>query len=198
MTTEQSQHAREQLQAHAGDDRFQHELQEMEGTDDLRRIDDDVEAAATLLEWHAPEHVHQPKSVWWMTGFVLLGAVFVGLLVWMGNYMGALTILLIAGTLYIIAKREPRVVRYRIMVDGVAIGETLYHFRDLDLFNIVYEPGETKVVLIRSKRKLTPLITMEVGDADPVAIRDVLMEFVQEDQDLQEPIVDIFARRLGV
>jgi hypothetical protein len=61
----------------------------------------------------------------------------------------------------------------------------------------VYEPDETRTVIVRSQRRFTPLLHMEIGDADPVAIRDVLIEFLPEDQNLQEPLVDIIARRAG-
>ena len=87
--------------------------------------------------------------------------------------------------------------RYRILVDGVAMNNLLYHFRDLLAFNIVYEPGEVKTVILRSKRTFAPFIHMEIGDADPVAIRDILLEFLPEDQEMQEPLIDIVARRLG-
>lgn len=182
---------------HQHDERFQHELQEMQETDDLRKIDDDVEDVATLYEWHAVEHNHQPKSAKW---FAVLAAgitvVSLGLLL-LGNFIGAITIALLGGFTYYVAQRDPAVVRYRIMTEGIAFNNLLYHYRDLDAFNIVYEPGHTKTVIIKSNRPFSPLLHMEIGDADPVAIRDLLIEFVQEDQNMLEPITDIWARRLG-
>ena len=83
------------------------------------------------------------------------------------------------------------------MLDGVAIGTMLYHFRDLAAFNIVYEPDETRTVIVRSRRRLTPLLHLEIGETDPVTIRDVLIEFLPEDRTLQEPLVDVLARRIG-
>jgi len=185
------------LKRHTHDSRFQHELKEMQETRDLREVDDDVEDVATLFEWHALEHNHLPKSQRW---FVVLAASITALVVFfivMSNFIGAITTALVGGLMYYVAQQKPEVVRYRIMVDGVAINNTLYHYRDLDAFNIIYEPGETKTVILRSKRKLSPYIHMEIGEADPVAIRDVLLEFAREDLDLDEPFVDVLARRLG-
>ena len=185
------------LSEHREDKRFQHELKEMQETQDLDEIDDDVEDVATIYEWHAEEHNHQPKSSTWfiaLAAFITLTVVF---FIFIGNVIGAITIALVGGLVYFIAQKEPSMARYRIMVDGVAINNTLYHFKDLDAFNIVYEPDETKTVILRSKRTFSPLLHMEIGEADPVEIRDVLLEFVQEDQELEEPIVDIIARRLG-
>lgn len=179
------------------DERVQHELKEMQETRDLREIDDDVEELATLYEWQALEHVHQPKSSRWFLVAAVASALLIGWFIITFNLIAALTTALVGGLVYYFAQREPDMQRCRLMVDGVAINNTLYHYKELASFNIVYEPGQTKVVLLRSKRRFAPLITMEIGDADPVLIRDVLIEFVSEDQDLEEPLTDILARRVG-
>lgn len=194
---QQIEQTKQRLHQHETDQRFQHELREMEETHDLRDVDDDVEDVATLAQWHAVEHNHQPKSPAW---FAVLAAgitvVSVGFLL-TGNIIGAITIALAGGMVYYTAQHEPKVVRYRLMTEGVAFNNTLYHYRDLEAFNIVYQPGVVKTVILRSNRTFAPLLHMEIGDADPLAIRDILLEFVPEDQDLQEPLVDIYARRLG-
>lgn len=181
----------------APETRVQHEQREMRETNDLRQIDDDVEAAATLFEWHAEEHNHQPKSPRWYIVLAAGATVLVGIFLLTANFIGALSTALLGGLMYYVAQKQPDRVRYRLMVDGIALNNTLYHYRELDAFNIVYEPGETKTVIFRGKRRFAPLLHMELGDADPVAIRDILLEFLKEDQELQEPLVDIIARRLG-
>ncbi len=188
---------RNRLINHSHDPRVQHELKEMQETNDLRTIDDDVEDVATLLEWRASEHTHRPKSARWFIVLAIFIAALVGWFLFTFNFIGALTTALVGGLTYWVAQQKPVQVRYRILVDGVAIGTILYHFRDLAAFNIVYEPDETRTVIIRSQRRFSPLLHLEIGETDPVAIRDVLLEFLPEDQNLQEPLVDILARRLG-
>lgn len=190
--------ARARLGQHTGDERWQHELKEMRETHDLDEVDDDVEREATLFEWQAEEHTHRPKSPLWFAALAAGATVAIGLqLFFFANFIGSLTIALIAGLIYYIAQQEPAMMRYRIMVDGVALNNTLYHYEDLDSFNVIYEPGETKTAIFRSQRRFAPFLHMEIGDADPVQIRDILLEFLPEDQTLQEPLVDILARRLG-
>lgn len=176
---------------------MQHELKEMQQTHDLRDIDDDVEDVATLLEWNALEHRDHPKSSRWFVVLAVVTTLLVAILLFFANFIGALTTIFVGGLLYYIAQQKPRTVRYRLMVDGIALNNTLYHYRDLEAFNILYEPGEATLVIIRSKRRLAPLITMEIGAADPLPIRDVLLEYLPEDQELSEPVVDVLARRVG-
>jgi len=83
------------------------------------------------------------------------------------------------------------------MIDGVAVNNTLFHFDDLEAFNVLYEPGETMTVILRSKHRFAPYVHLELGDTDPVEVREVLYELMDEDQELEEPMADIIARRLG-
>lgn len=189
--------AQRRLLQHEDSKRFKQEREEMKETQDLRQVDDDVEAEATILEWHTREHAHQPKSPGWFIVLAVVATVLVGIFAMSLNIIGAVTTALASALIYYIAQQKPAIARYRVMVDGVAINNTLYHFRDLQSFNIIYEPGIVKTVILRSKHALTPLMHMEIGDADPVTIREVLLEFLSEDQEMDEPIVDILARRLG-
>lgn len=192
------QTAEKAVKAGQGDKRWQHEAKEMKTTHDLDEVDDDVEKAATLFEWRAPEHEHRPKSPVWFAVLAAGTTALVGMLLFaFTNIIGAITIAIIGGLMYYVAQQKPRLVRYRIMLDGIAINNFLYHWDDLDAFNVIYEPDETKTVIFRSARRFSPYLHMEVGDADPIAIREILMEYVTEDQNIQEPIADIIARRLG-
>lgn len=196
-TQQKIRRVRYDITKRSGDQRFQHELKEMKETEDLERVDDDVEELATLFEWRALEHSHRPKSARWYAVYAAaITAISVGFLFY-SNIIGAITIGFIGALVYYVVQQEPRIVRYRIMADGIAFDNLLYHYRDLESFNIVYEPGETKTVFLKSKKLFSPLLHMEIGDADPVAIRDMLLEFVREDQEMDEPVLDILARRLG-
>lgn len=189
--------ANQRLKQHRGDERFQHELKEMQETHDLRDVDDDVEDLATLAEWYAPEHDHQDKSPMWFTIVAVGAAVLVAWFLFTFNFIGAITVAFASIVLYRVAQHEPKVMRYRLMTDGIAINNTLYHYRDIAAFNIVYHPGNVKAVFVKSKKHFTPLLHMSIGDADPVAIRDILIEFATEDQNMEEPVIDSVARRLG-
>ena len=192
------QSAQKRLDQKKDDKRWQHELKEMQETHDLDEVDDDVEEATTFYEWHADEHEHRPKSPVWFAVLAAGTTILVSVMLFVfTNIMGAVTLAVVGGLIYYIAQQEPGKMKYRIMMDGIALNTTMYHWEDLGSFNIVYEPDETKTVIFKSTRTFSPYIQMEIGDADPVQIREILMEFVEEDQEIQEPLVDILARRLG-
>ena len=180
------------------DPRVARELNEMRTTNDLRQVDDDVEDIATLFAWEAPEHIHQIRNPQWFAVFAGVIALICIAFVFMGNFIASLTIAMIGGYIFVVAQHKPSLVRYRLLTEGVALGTTLYHYKHIDTFNIVYEPGDVKTVILKSDKRIMPLIHMEIGNADPVAIREILVQFVKEDVHLEEPIIDIWARRLGL
>jgi len=189
---------RRQLEEHEEDARFQREREEMQRGHDLEEVDDDVEDEATLYEWRAVEHNHRPKTGAWYAAFAVGTTLVVGIQLFMLNFVGAVTIALTGAAVYYIAQFKPQVARYRILMDGIAINNLMYHWRDLAKFNVVYEPeDEVMTVIFLSKRYFSPYIHMEIGDANPIEIRDVLLEFLDEDQEMDEPLADVIARRVG-
>lgn len=178
--------------------RFQHELKEMKETEDLGKIDDDVEAAATLLEWQAPEHTHHDHSPRWFIALAATITATAGLFLFLANFMAAITIAFAGGLIYYLAQRQPATIRYRLMIDGIAVNNTLYHYRHQQGFNIIYQPGEVTCVIIRGKARFAPLLHLPTGETDPGAIRDILIQFMPEHPDMQEPFVDVWARRLKI
>lgn len=180
------------------DPRIKRELDEMRQTDDLRKVDDDVEDIATLFGWEALEHIHQIRNPQWFAVFAAGIALIAIGFIFVGNFIASLTIAMIGGYIFIVAQHKPSRVSYRLLTEGVALHTTLYHYKDLDSFNIIYEPGDVKTVILKSNKRIMPLIHMEIGNADPVAIREILVQFVKEDVHLEEPIIDIWARRFGL
>jgi len=189
--------ARQGLKAHESDARFQGEREEMLNERDLNKIDDDVEAEATLIEWQADEHIHKPKGTSWYIGAVVVAVVLAGVFWFLGNYFGIAVVVVGMILLFFVFSRGSTRQRYRLMVDGVAINNRLYHYKYLDAFNIIYEPGDVKVLLIKSKKTLVPLLALELGSVNPIEVRNVLLEFLREDLEIEEPLADVLARRLG-
>lgn len=158
----------------------------------------DQQDPSALFEWRALEHVHQFHKAEWYAAFAALVTLVALGFIFMGNFIATLTIAMIGGYMFVVSQHKPSQARYRIMASGVAVNNTLYQYKDLDVFNIIYEPGDVKTVILRSSKRFVPLIHMEIGDADPVAIRELLVQFVREDPSLEESIIDVWARRLGL
>jgi hypothetical protein len=173
-------------------------LRKIKVTRDADRVDDKAEEAGVLMEWLAFEDEYRPKTPLWFAGLAAGATVLVALqLIFFTNAFGAAAIAMVGALIYIIAQRKPAKVKYRLMADGIAMNNLLYQWQDLQSFNVIYQPGETKTVIFKSKRRFLPYLHLEIGDTDPVRIRDILLEFLPEDEAMREPMADVIARRLG-
>jgi hypothetical protein len=179
------------------EEKIQQEYEAMAEERDLGKIDDQAEAAATLLEWEAKEHQHRPKTIWWYVALVGVGVVL-SVVFWLLSNFLAIGVIVVAVALLIYVSYRPSVSRrYRLMVHGIAIDDMLYHYRDLKAFNFLYEPGEVTILLVKGNKLLNSLLALELGAVDPAAVRDVIAEYLPEDPEITEPLPDVLARRLG-
>ncbi len=133
------------------------------------------------FSWEAPEYEHEEKNPRWyflMGGILLLVIIYA---LWTNSLLMAITFILIGMLGYIYAEREPRMIRMEINSDGIQIDNYFYKHEDLKSFWIFYEVEENiKLLSLHGKRSFLPHIHIPIGDANPILIREVLVEYLPE------------------
>lgn len=150
----------------------------------------------TFLEWDAHEYHHYPKSQRWFAGMGVVTAVFALFGFLTGNIFFALFVLVAAFVIYLFAIREPRIVSNALTAQGVRAGNRLFDYEDLESFWIFYEIGGIKELSIETKRGLISHVRMPLGEAEPVAVREILIQFVPEKRH-EESLANILSRLVG-
>jgi len=134
-----------------------------------------------VFAWEAPEYEYIEKHPkwYWVMGLILLAIIVYA--------MG-----------YAYAEREPRLIRMEINPDGVIVDKIMYEYDDLKSFWIFYEV-ETgfKILSLHSKKTFLPHIHIPVGDANPILIREVLLNYLPEIKQ-EMTIVDRFSLLIGL
>ena len=180
------------------DEFFSEEKEELENEEDYARdVPNNKYLENARLHWLAPEHeIYERDSRWYLYVALVLAAI-VAYAVYTNSPVMAITFVLIGVVGYIFANKQPRIIDFAITHDGVIAGRDLYEFDNVKSFWIFYEPGNIKVVSLHMKNKLMPFVHIPVHDQDPVAIREILLEYIPEEK--QDPsIVDTFERLLGI
>ena len=140
-----------------------------------------VRSSEPTFSWEAPEYEHfekHPKWYWVMGGILL--AIIVYALVTNAILM-AITFILIGTLGYVYAEREPRTIEMMINSDGVKVDNYFYEYDDLKSFWIFYEVEHGhKVVSLHSKKTFLPHIHVPIGNANPILIREVLVNYLPE------------------
>lgn len=148
------------------------------------------------LTWRAPQYMHHEKSLLWfvIAGFIAILLVIYGLKT--NGWTFSVAIIVFVGTYYLMHRHAPPVVEVKISKFGVKIGRNVFPYSNLKSFWIVYDPPFVKKLYLRMDSKFQPDIFVSLEDADPVEVRKLLSEYIQEFSGRNEPFSDTLVRLL--
>lgn len=153
-----------------------------------------------LLGWSFPEYAHHKRSFKWylLISSVLALIIFYSFLT--GNFLFAFFLILFAIIIFSSDHRAPRKVSFGIFEDGIKIGESkFYTWSDINNFHLVYQPPQVKRLYIDLKNVLLTDLSVPLGNQDPLKIRKILREYLEEDLDREnETLMDRLNRWLKI
>jgi len=148
------------------------------------------------IEWVAPEYEFHKKSPdwFWTLGIITL-ALFLSTIL-LHSFLFGFLILLAGFSLALYGARRPNIVSFKISTRGIHIGSRIYSYENLKCFWVDYEPPYKKELIVESKKTFMPHINIILGDADPIKIRNYLLQFLREEK-IEESLTSAIARVLG-
>ncbi len=133
-----------------------------------------------ILEWDAPEYLHEEKSSDWYWSLGIIAASVAFLCILFNNLLFAVFIILAAFAAGMHAARPPRLIDVRVAPRGILSHNVLYTFDSLESFWIEERENDPRL-LIKSKKLLMPLIVVPISPhVDLDEIRDYLLTFLPE------------------
>jgi hypothetical protein len=139
-----------------------------------------------LASWRVPEFEKHQRSIIWYLGFGLLGTVLLVYAFWTMNFLFALIILIAAFVVYIQEKTEPGQVKFLISAKGIKIGKKFHSYKDINKFWILYNPPEVKKLYFTFNNMLSFRLMLPLKNQNPLKIRDILLQFLEEDLEKEE------------
>jgi len=150
--------------------------------------------AKPLAEWTCPEFVKYRKNKSWYQILWVILVLLIIFAIFKGGFLPVVTFVLMGIVVYVYSKKEPRKIHFKIVNKGIWFNEKFYDFTELKSFWILYEPPELKTLNFLTEKKLPGIITFQLGDQNPVKIREILLEFLPEDEKRKESLADKAAR----
>ncbi len=147
-----------------------------------------MEPALRSITWEAPEHHHVEKGNDWFFALVIIVIALVIVAILFDNTLFALVIGLSGGVLFISATKRPAVIPYAVTVRGIRIDDRIYPYSTLESYRIDEEDFRGPQLLIKSTKKLMPLMVMPI----PADFIDDIDEILKErliEEDLEEPML---------
>jgi hypothetical protein len=151
-----------------------------------------------ILEWEGREYDHNPKSAdwYWALGIIAVAATVAAVL--FGNYLLAVLVLVAATALALHAAKQPPLHRFRLVEQGIVIGEELHHFGSMLSFSVLEDvEGELPPMLsIKTKNWLSPHLVIPLQGVDADTIYAFFLQHVDEGEH-SHAFSDLVAAWLG-
>ncbi|MBP6881127.1 MAG: hypothetical protein KBC35_00675 [Candidatus Pacebacteria bacterium] len=146
-----------------------------------------MEPTPRSITWEAPEHHHVEKGNDWFFALAIIIVALVIVAILFNDVLFALLIGLAGGALAVSAAKRPSIIPYAVTVRGVKIDDRIYPFGTLESYCIDEEDPRGPQLLIKSHRKLMPLMVMPIP-ADYVDEIDAILKEKLMEENLEEPL----------
>ena len=158
-------------------------------------LEDELVDAQDKFVWEAPAFERHERSTRWYAVMAIVALVLVAYAVWTANFLFAFLVLLAAIMLVLAGNESSPAVLVQIGDNGVVWDGEFVPFEKIRHFAIVYQPPELKVLYVQPRNMVRPRMRIDLGDQDPVELRNHLKQYAFEDLNLQEEHAsDTFAR----
>ena len=155
-------------------------------------------ARPIYLEWEGREYDHNPKSAdwYWALGIIAVAMTIAAIL--FSNYLLATVIVAAAAALALHAAKEPPLHTFRIVDDGLLIGEELHPYQRMESFSVLedIEDEWPPILSVRTHSLLSPHLVIPLSGVDADAVYAHFLANVREGEH-PHTFVDLIAAWLG-
>lgn len=139
-----------------------------------------------LAKWNFPEFERPQRSKTWY--FLALTATFLLLLyaILTVNFLFAVIIIIAAITLVTKYQRQPHQITFTVFEDGLELENRFHPWETVKEFYLIYKPPEVKSLFINFRAITKPRLTIPLQNQNPLEIRRVLSQYLDEDLDKEE------------
>ena len=141
----------------------------------------DPEFGQAYFSWRFLEYEKEHRDMRW---YILAGVVALTLLIYAlftQNFTFAFIIILLAIVYFLFEIHEPRMLTFEITDVGIRFGKNFFPYSEIDKFWILYFPPTVKNLYIRSRSAVYGTMIVPLHDMNPIEIRQLLLNFLQED-----------------
>jgi hypothetical protein len=139
-----------------------------------------------LATWEFPEFEKPERQKQWYIWAVIIGVLLLVYSYFSQNPLFAIIVVLFAIIYFVNERRHPVTIQIALTEDGIIINEKFIEYKDFRSFWIIYYPPHTKNLYFQPKSNIKQRIIIPLQDQNPVDIRSILLEFLEEDLEKEE------------
>lgn len=130
--------------------------------------------------WQDFEYEYFEKSAEWFWSVIILSLAAAVASFILDNLLFGVLIIISGVSIAFFGLKKPRFLDFGITARGVQVGDKIFPYSELESFWLYYDPPFIKSLSLKLKKTFMPHIQIPLGDADPNAIREILLKFIKE------------------
>ena len=149
-----------------------------------------------LVSWEVDEYPHHERSRRW---YLIAGAISLALIIYAimtANFLFALIILMVDIIFILMIFKKPDRLAVVLTNTGMLVGEAYYAYSSMRDFSLLYEPPQIKTLYIDFYSPWRPMLSLPIEETDPNIIREILLNFCEENLHRNEETLTDILRRL--
>ena len=149
-----------------------------------------------LTSWVVSEYAKHERSKTWYIAAAIITAVVLFYALWSANFLFVVIIVLAVMVTMLHDSSEPNAVGFAIADEGIIIGKKFIDYDELKNFSIIYKPRQgVKQLYFEFHNVLRPRLSIGLDNMNPLKIRDILLNYLQEDLEREnEPLSEQLGR----
>ncbi len=136
-----------------------------------------------VLEWRGTEYDYNPKSAdwYWALGIIAVAGTIAAVL--FGNYLLGVVVVVAAVSLALHAAKRPSVHRFRLVEQGIIIGEELHTFERMISFSVLedIEGKHPPMISVKTESWLSPHLIIPLEGVNADTVFNYFLQHVEED-----------------
>ena len=149
------------------------------------------------ISWQALEYKKKEKTVDWYWAVAIIALSISIISFFLHDTLFALLIIVATLSLLLFSSKEPEIVKISVDKRGITVEKEMYPFATLDAFWVdILDENEPKMI-VKSKKKILPLVIIPIEEHHHLDVRDFLLKYLPE-VEMHEPVSHKIMEKLGV
>lgn len=151
-----------------------------------------------LLSWESLSFEKKAKDYKWYLVACIIILIAIGYLIWQKDWFTIGIVVVVSAVLFWYVKTtKPQKVTYKLTPLGLYANERLYPFAEIHSFWIVYNQSVQNLYIAFTKKYL-PSLVINLGEADPITLKNILLRRIPEQEKRTENTIDKIVRLIGI
>ncbi|MEI7690089.1 MAG: hypothetical protein WCI63_00420 [bacterium] len=163
---------------------------------DLESIDQAEESEeVVLLEWDALDREELKNRLLYFLGAGIIVLCLLAYIIYKKDYVGAVFLLVIFVAFVFYKLQKPKEIHYAFSNYGLFVNDKYYHYQEFHSFWFIDTKNQSHIHFLFNKKYLPKLI-INLQEQENETVRNVIQNYLPEQEDVAEPIMDKIIRIL--